>query len=83
MAAIPPGSNPAMERARDALLAWLDGIIAKAPTQYQPGLQYVRGLIASNSAIPAELVGLVLAALGDAFLKGDFGPATGSDSDHA
>ena len=83
MPPVPPGSNPAIEAARAALLAWLDRVIAGAPAEWRPGLKGVRDQIATNSAVPAELVGMILAALGDAFVKGDFGPATGSDSDHA
>ena len=83
MAAIPPGSNPAIERARAAMLAWLDRQIAKAPPEWQPGLQGLREQVATSSTIPADLMGGVLTALADAFKRGDFGPAKGSDSDHA
>ena len=76
-------AQPALEAARQALLDWLDGLIAKAPLQYQPGLKFVRDTVAAGSVIPAELVGAVLQALGDAVLKGNFGPATGDDSDLA
>jgi len=68
-------------KARQALLDWLDALIASAPAQYQPGGQFVRDQIAANSQLPADLVGTALSALGDAFLAGDFGPATGSDAD--
>lgn len=83
MAKIPPGSNPAIEAARAALLAWLDRLIAAAPEPYRGGLQYARDQIASSSTIPVDLVGTILAALGNAFLTGNWGPATGSDADHA
>lgn len=79
-----PGANPAIEGARAALLAWLDRLIAKAPSEYRDGLTYLRTIIADKSGtIPADIISLVLTALGKAALSGDWGPATGSDSDHA
>lgn len=79
-----PGANPAIEKLRAFLLAWIDGQIARAPAEFHPGLQRLRDEIAAPlSTIPADLIGMALTALAGAWAAGDFGPATGSGADHA
>lgn len=78
-----PNVNPALEAARAALLEWLDGIIARAPAEWQPGLLGVRAEVESGTIIPADLMGSFLKALGESVLSGDFGPASHSDADLA
>jgi hypothetical protein len=74
---------PAITAARQKLLDWLDAKIASAPAEYQPGLQSVRDEIAGATDVLGDPVGEVLSALGQAFLSGDFGPATSNDADIA
>lgn len=76
-------AQPALERVRAVLLEYIDAFIARAPAEYRPGLQSLRDSIAMATVLPADLMGVVLAAIQDAFLKGDFGPATGDDADTA
>lgn len=84
MTAIPPGANPAIEKLRLWLLAWIDGVIARSPEQFRDGLRRLREEIANPlSTIPADLIGMALAAVSAAWMAGDFGPATGSDADTA
>lgn len=73
----------AIEKARQALLDFIDNLIAKAPEQYRPGLQLVRDSIATSSALPAELIGVILKALGDGVISGQWGPATNDPTDTA
>lgn len=78
-----PNLNPAAEAARTALLEWLDGIIARAPAEWSPGLLGIRAQIADGSALPANMAGQILKAFGESVLSGDFGPASHSDADLA
>lgn len=78
-----PNVNPAAEAARRAFLAAIDGVIARAPAEWQPGLLGLRAEVEAGTVLPADIVGNTLKALGESVLSGQFGPATYSDSDHA
>lgn len=79
----PPDVNPAAGAARQALLDWIDGLIARSPAEWQPGLMGIRAEIEAGSVLPVNMVGAILKHLGDSILSGDFGPASHSDADLA
>lgn len=77
------GSPAALEALRVFFLALLDGMISRVPEELRPGLQRLRDELASLVVLPEDLRKLVMDAITNYLLTGDYGPATGSDADHA